>query len=76
MGTSILKQRGDEALSLERVDEDIEAVRIALGVSRLLVGHSWGAMLAVYFAMRYLHCVKRMILLGMDPLDAEAFHQR
>ena len=37
----------------------------------ILVGHSWGAMLALLFAAKYPEWVEQLILVGCPPLDAQ-----
>jgi proline iminopeptidase len=71
-GRSLLNRHDEATLALERYYEDIERLRERFGVEQLtIVGHSWGAMLALFFAMHYPHRVKRMIFIGCGPLDAE-----
>ncbi len=48
--------------------EDLEAVRRAFRLDRVaLLGHSWGAGLAVHYAARYPDRVRRMVLVGSVP---------
>jgi proline iminopeptidase len=71
-GRSLLNRQDETTLALERYYEDIERLRERFGVEQLtIVGHSWGAMLALFFAMHYPHRVKRMILMGCGPLDTQ-----
>jgi proline iminopeptidase len=71
-GNSPLARLDEETLALERLYEDIETVRMALGVEQItVIGHSWGAELALYYAMHYPQRIKRAILIGIGPLDAE-----
>ncbi len=49
--------------SLDRLVEDIEALRAALGVPRIaLIGHSFGVALALEYAAKYPDRVARMVL--------------
>jgi proline iminopeptidase len=53
-------------LSVERFRDEIEQVRIALGREQLtLYGHSWGAMLAIEYALHYPDRVSALILSNM-----------
>ncbi len=59
------------ALAAERYVEDLEAIRIHLGLEQLtLLGHSWGAWPAALHAMQYPQRVRRMILVGTIPFVA------
>ena len=52
-------------LSMDTVVEDLEALRLQLGQDRLsLLGHSWGGMLAMAYAVAHPDRVDRLILVG------------
>lgn len=34
-----------------------------------LVGHSWGAWLALFFSVRHRECVRQLVLVGCPPFD-------
>jgi proline iminopeptidase len=54
-----------EAMTLRTVVEDLDALRVHLKQDRLLlVGHSWGGMLAMAYASAYPERVDRLILIG------------
>ena len=54
-----------ETLSLKLVVDDLEALRVRLNRERLLLlGHSWGGMLAMAYAATYPTRVDRLILIG------------
>jgi proline iminopeptidase len=54
-----------ESMTLHTVVEDLEALRVHLQRDRLLlVGHSWGGMLAMAYAAAYPDRVDRLILIG------------
>jgi proline iminopeptidase len=58
------------ALAAQRYVEDLEAIRIHLGLEQLtLLGHSWGAAPAALYAMQYPERVRRMILVGTIPAE-------
>jgi proline iminopeptidase len=75
----LLKQRGADcwqspqgynALPLEPFLEDIERLRAHKGRHRLrIVGHSWGATLALEYASRYPDRVSALVLIGMGPIS-------
>jgi proline iminopeptidase len=52
--------------------DDLEALRLHLGLERLaLVGHSWGATLALVYAVAHPGQVDRLVLVGMGPISDE-----
>ncbi|HEU4884585.1 MAG TPA: alpha/beta hydrolase [Longimicrobium sp.] len=59
-------------LAMERHVADLEAVRQHFGIGKLtLVGHSWGAMVAGFYAAAHPHNVDRMVLVTPGPLQAQ-----
>lgn len=58
-------------LSMERHVADLEAVRQHFGIGRLkLIGHSWGAMVAAFYADAHPQSVDRMVLVTPGPVAA------
>ena len=54
-----------ETMTLQTVVEDLEALRLHLKQDRLLIiGHSWGGMLAMAYAVAHPDRVDRLILIG------------
>lgn len=71
-GTTTFATLSPETLHIDRICDDIEALRFALGLDQLrLAGHSWGATLALYYATRFPERVNRLALLAPGPLLAE-----
>ncbi|NDF16023.1 alpha/beta hydrolase [bacterium] len=71
-GESLLESKNAITLALPRFFDDLMEIREHLGVSQLtLVGHSWGAMLALLFAQHRPEAVAKAALLSMGPLDEE-----
>ncbi len=71
-GGSQLERLDDTTLHTDQFVEDLEALRLYLGEERLrLVGHSWGATLALCYAIAHREYVERMALIGLGPLDDE-----
>jgi proline iminopeptidase len=71
-GRSVLEQLGEVTLQPDRLVEDVEALRVHLGQERIrLVGHSWGANLALLYSATYPDHVDRVALVGIGPLDDE-----
>ena len=63
--------------------EEIEGIRKAFGIKKLnLLGHSWGAKMAILYAFKYPGNIKSMTLCSAAPLSHEydsvqvAFHDR
>ncbi len=62
-----------QTLNVDALVRDLDHVRELIGVPRLrLVGHSWGATLALLYAIRHPDCVSHLVLIGMGPLSHEA----
>jgi len=71
-GRSRLDHPDESALRVHRFVDDLEALRRCLGQERLaLVGHSWGATLALVYAIAHPDHVERVALLSMGPIDDE-----
>ena len=51
------------------VDELFEQVTEEVGLPVVLVGHSWGAWLALFFAVQHKECVEKVILIGCPPFE-------
>lgn len=62
-----------QTLNVDALVRDLDHVRELLGAPRLrLVGHSWGATLALLYAIHHPDCVSHLALIGMGPLSDEA----
>ncbi|HEX2191143.1 MAG TPA: alpha/beta fold hydrolase [Longimicrobiaceae bacterium] len=58
-------------LSLDRHLADLEAVRAQFGLTRMkLVGHSWGALLAGFYAREHADRLEKLVLLNPAPPSA------
>jgi proline iminopeptidase len=61
------RSRGDMA-SLDEMADDIDALRRTLGVNRVtLLGHSFGAAIALNYAHRHPENVKRLVVVSAGP---------
>ena len=57
-------------MTLKLFVEDVEAVRVSLGIDRLIIlGHSWGGMLAMAYAVAHPDHVQSMILVDSGGMD-------
>jgi proline iminopeptidase len=71
-GRSLLDNPDARLLHVDRFLDDLEALRLHLGLERLaLVGHSWGATLALVYAVAHPGRVERLALVGMGPISDE-----
>ncbi|GAA4325049.1 alpha/beta hydrolase [Pontixanthobacter gangjinensis] len=71
-GRSKLKEPGTSTLSLELMLDDIEALREHLDFEQwIILGHSFGGMLAYAYAAKYPHRVKAMIQSHSGGMDLE-----
>jgi proline iminopeptidase len=58
-------------LSLDRHLADLEAVRAHFGIQEMtLVGHSWGALLAGFYARAHADKLEKLVLLNPAPVSA------
>ncbi len=62
------RRSGGEPLTVERHVEDLRA-SLALEESLTIVGHSWGAMLALAYAARYPDALGALVLVGCGTFD-------
>ena len=73
-GKSILRSINAEHLTLDKMVKDIEQIRSHLGIeSWVVLGHSFGGMLASYYATLNPERVKAMILSSSGGLDLQLF---
>ena len=60
-------------LNADQFVEDLEGLRKALGLDKInVMGHSWGGLLAMKYAVRYPQHLKTMILVSTASADAAA----
>jgi proline iminopeptidase len=69
-GTGLSNGRLDlRAISIDQFVEDLEALRVAFGFEKIsLVGHSWGAVIALFYAFKYQAHLNRLILVDPRPV--------
>lgn len=71
-GGSKLHRLDDLTLHPDRFVADLEQLRLELQLAQLkLVGHSWGAMLALLYGAAHPNRVERQALIGLGPLNSE-----
>lgn len=55
-------------LTMAQFVEDLEGLRVALGLDQLnLLGHSFGGLLAMYYAAEYPEAVNKLVLVDSSP---------
>ncbi|MCC6128269.1 MAG: alpha/beta fold hydrolase [Chlamydiae bacterium] len=63
-----------EHLNMEVFIEDLEAIRRHFGLKKLkLIGHSWGGLLAMHYAIAHPECVEQLILLHPAPVGRDEY---
>ena len=63
-------------INMKRFVQDLEAVRKYFGYGKIiLLGHSWGGLLAAEYAIAYPQHVDALILLNSVPLISEGFQE-
>lgn len=71
-GASHLRHITTQTVHIDRLCEDINALRLDIGLERIsLVGHSWGVTLALEYGTRYPEHLERVALLAPGPLREE-----
>lgn len=71
-GASTLSHYDENVLHIEKFTCDLENLRLQLGAEQLrLIGHSWGAMLALAYSVHYPERVAAQALVSMGPLDPQ-----
>lgn len=66
----------ESSVRLTEFAEDIEALRIALGLERIhLMAHSWGGLIAMSYALRYEPNLRSLMLLDSMPASATLWRQ-
>lgn len=59
------------AISIDQFVEDLEALRVAFGLEKIsLMGHSWGAIVALAYALKYQAHLDHLILVDPRPVSS------
>ncbi len=68
LGSFYSDQPDDDSLwTVERFTEEVETVRKALGLEQfVLLGHSWGGMLGIEYALKYQQHLKGLVISNMN----------
>jgi len=71
-GKSTLARIDSTTFTVELMVEDLEELRKEFGIEKLnIIGHSWGGLLAMYYAVQYPGHVRRLILVDAAPVNTE-----
>lgn len=58
-------------ITIDQFVEDLEKIRTEFGFNKvILLGHSWGGLLIMHYAVQYPDHVKKLILLSSAPADS------
>lgn len=69
-GKSLKTKINESYINTHQFVDDLERLRIGLGIKKMvLMGHSWGGFLAMYYAVMHPNQVSRLILLDTAPAD-------
>lgn len=73
-GQSYYKKIKDKAINMDIFVRDVEAVRRHLGYNKfVLIGHSWGALLAMQYACIAQEYLTAMILINPMPITSKGY---
>lgn len=73
-GKSLDTQLNDKTINIQQFIYDLEAVRKQLGYKKfILMGHSWGGLLAVNYALEYPQHLKALVLINSAPITHAGF---
>lgn len=71
-GKSRIEPQDETTLRPDLFVDDLDALRVHLGEERItLIGHSWGANLALLYGREHPDRIERLVLIAPGPLDAE-----
>lgn len=75
-GRSLLKSIDSTTFNVDLLVDDLEQLRLAFGIENLnLIGHSWGGLLAMYYAAAHPDQLKRLIMIASAPVNTELLIQ-
>jgi proline iminopeptidase len=71
-GQSLMEEITPETFTVEWLVADLEELRKLWGFDRIsLIGHSWGGLLAMYYAAEHADRLERLILIDSAPVNTE-----
>ncbi|MBS0236073.1 MAG: alpha/beta fold hydrolase [Proteobacteria bacterium] len=73
-GRSLGSPLNAKYINMNKFVEDLDRLRNSLGLEKVvLLGHSWGARLAVNYVIKHQDHVSKLVLLSPSPMHAEGF---
>jgi proline iminopeptidase len=73
-GKSIAGSLDAKYFNLDQFVQDLEQLRQTLGYNKIvLIGHSWGGMLAMAYAIKYPQHMSALVLMNSEPSTSEGF---
>lgn len=73
-GLSIPQELNPSLMTPAQFVKDLEVVRKHFGYQKvILVGHSWGSLLAMMYAIEYPQHIKALVLMNSVPVDMDGF---
>lgn len=73
-GRSHTSPMDSTTINLDQAMKDITLVLDHLGIRKVtILGHSWGSMLAISYAIKYPNTVARLVLVGPGPLNMSGY---
>jgi proline iminopeptidase len=71
-GKSLMENIDSTTFTVELMVEDLQELRKQFGLDKLnIIGHSWGGLLALYYAVEYPANVNRLILVDAAPVNTD-----
>jgi proline iminopeptidase len=68
-GTGFSDGRPDLADTIDQFVEDLESLRVTFGFEKIsLIGHSWGAIIALFYALKHQDHLDKLILVDPVPI--------
>ena len=74
-GLSTINVIDEKHINIDLFVEDIETLRKTLGFEKItIIGHSWGGMLAMRYAIKYTNHTKKLVLMNTLPATSSGIH--
>ncbi len=71
-GKSLMGEITAENFTVDWLVSDLDELRTAWGFDRIsIIGHSWGGLLAMYYAAKHPSRVRRLVLIDAAPVNTE-----
>jgi proline iminopeptidase len=75
-GRSLMDEITSENFTVDLLVSDLDELRTTWGYDRInIVGHSWGGLLAMYYASRHPERVERLVLVDPAPISTDLLIQ-